>query len=178
MSVTDPASPGDRDHLVWAGQQLVGPIAMVLFRLRAQPADRPIVLFASVANATVCGLVENEQLPEFLRRHSRAHIICEDAADFHWTLVDSTWPAPETADLCALVWQLSTNHQLVDVQLLYDLIQLAKPDEFASLRETADLVKAYCQRDWDTPVDLARQSLPACSSQRLTGLPQPNTAIS
>src|SRR5271169_3926127 len=130
----------DTSAWIWDGQRLASPIAVSLFTVTAPLADRPIILFASAADSQHFGLISTDRFGEFLLQHADCSFICENAAQFHWTIHQDAVRLGDTACIQETLWGLSGEHRLLDVQLLDQLVQLASSGTESSCQPVATLM--------------------------------------
>src|ERR1700733_1740410 len=140
----------DTSSWIWAGQRLASHIAVSLFTVTAPPADRPIILFASVfVDNQNFGLILPNRIGDFLAQHADSSFICENAAQFHWTIHQDAERLGDAASILEMLWGLSTEHRLLDLQLFEQLVQLASSGTETSCQPLATLMAQRCQCEWD-----------------------------
>src|ERR1700690_110663 len=101
----------DTSAWIWAGQRLASPIAVSLFTVKDQLADRPIILFASACDNHKYGLVSLDRIGDFLAQHADCSFICENAAQFHWLIHHDAVRLGDTACIQETLWKLSAEYR-------------------------------------------------------------------
>jgi hypothetical protein len=105
----------------WAGEHLgEGPLALFL-----HPALPSTPLILGTACAPNCGaVIRRERLGAFLQAHAEYCLVCHDAAETHWALVDHCRAVADGAAE-SILWSFSRDYRLHDLALLDQLVYLA-----------------------------------------------------
>ena len=144
---------------IWAGQRLTSPIAVRLFTAAPTAAAHPIILFASVADSQNGRIVSIDRLAEFLTDQADCAFICEHSATFHWTIHNDADGLGNPTSIRDMLWRISAESRLLDVQLLEQLVRLASTGEEAPLHSLAELLPDWCQSAWEPPEQVARDAI-------------------
>ena len=97
---------------VWNGQVLSGDRVAVALVGSEEPQN-----LAAAAPQEASQLVRPDDLNRFLGSHQGCRLICYDAAQLHWSLLDQLQKSGDPETIKA-VWSMSSEYRLVDVMLL------------------------------------------------------------